>query len=102
MKPISSSDTDCFKNFEYHNILKKRYRDDDDEEEEEDEKEMQRYCNPSFRLEVNRHNDAATFDCRCDAPKQNDNVNKDAGDVLRVRKTNTTHVLRYNQLPKGT
>ena len=83
---------DCYKNFEYHEILKKRYRDEEDEKAE-----AQQYCNPAFRLEVNRHNDAATFDCRCDGPESeipDGNANAEEPNVVRVRKSTTTHMMR--------
>ena len=91
MKPVSSSDLDCYKNFEYHEMLKRRYRDDEDEKDE-----VERFCNPAFRLEVKRHNDATIFDCQCnDSELTEENANADIPASFRVRRTVTSHVIRY-------
>jgi len=90
MKPVSSSDLDCYKNFEYHEMLKRRYRDDEDEKDE-----VERFCNPAFRLEVKRHNDATIFDCQCnDSELTEENANADIPASFRVRRTVTSHIIR--------
>lgn len=68
MKPVSNSDMNCFKQFEYHSILRRRYQD----EEEENEDELRQFVNPAFRLEVERRNDATVYDCKCDEEDDDD------------------------------
>ena len=73
MKPVSNSDMDCYKQFEYHSILRRRYQD----EEEENEDELRQFVNPAFRLEVERRNDATVYDCKCDDDVDDDDDDDD-------------------------
>ena len=95
---------DCYRNFEYYEKLKRRHRVEQDEREEE-EQEIRHFCNPAFRLEVKRQNDAAVFDCKCDEPEVPDrhvkagwpdrNLNAGKLGIGSVRKTSNSYMIRW-------
>ena len=89
MKPVSKSDMDCYKNFEFHEKLKLRFKDEDEERES-----IHQFPNPAFRLEVQRLNDATVYDCKCDGDWDNAPLRTNSN-MTTVRKTSNHYMLRF-------